>query len=58
MNTPTRRIVSVVLAGLLAAGAVGCGNKGPLVLPEAPPVDGPEEGAGEAGDGAPVADGR
>lgn len=28
----------VVSAGLLVAGAVGCGNKGPLVLPAKPPA--------------------
>jgi predicted small lipoprotein YifL len=41
----------VVLGGLLAAGTVGCGNKGPLVLPAKP-------SAAVVGDqGGPLADG-
>ena len=36
MNTFNRNIIMVALAGLVAVGVVGCGNKGPLVLPERP----------------------
>lgn len=43
MTTFTRQIAMVMLGGLLAAGLVGCGNKGPLVLPERPVVEEPEE---------------
>lgn len=39
MNTLNRKIIAVALAGLVTAGVVGCGNKGPLVLPQRPAVD-------------------
>ena len=32
-----------MLVGLVAAGVVGCGNKGPLVLPDRPLVDEPAD---------------
>lgn len=38
MNILTRPIFRVMCAGLLAGAIVGCGNKGPLVLPAKPPV--------------------
>ena len=39
MNTLNRNIIMVALAGLVAVGVVGCGNKGPLVLPERPAAE-------------------
>ena len=38
MNSSLRNVLWVVSAGLLVAGAVGCGTKGPLVLPAKPPT--------------------
>lgn len=38
MNIFKRPIFRVMWGGLLALGIVGCGNKGPLVLPARPPV--------------------
>jgi len=50
MNIFQRPIFRVMCAGLLASAIVGCGNKGPLVLPAKPvvaepagiPVEGPD----------------
>jgi|GEM_PF-3801275 len=40
MNIFKRPIFRVMWGGLLALGIVGCGNKGPLVLPaDTEPVD-------------------
>ena len=36
MNISKRPIFRVMCAGLLAAAIVGCGNKGPLILPAKP----------------------
>lgn len=38
MNIFKRPIFRVMWGGLLALGIVGCGNKGPLVLPARPPA--------------------
>lgn len=38
MNILTRPLFRVMCAGLLASAIVGCGNKGPLVLPAPPPA--------------------
>jgi predicted small lipoprotein YifL len=38
----TARILRPVLLCLLLAGAAGCGNKGPLYLPESPSETAPE----------------
>ena len=38
MNIFKRPIFRGMCAGLLAIGIVGCGNKGPLVLPARPPA--------------------
>ena len=43
MTTFNRQIAMWMLVGLVAAGVVGCGNKGPLVLPERPQADEPVE---------------
>lgn len=38
MNIFERPLFRVMCAGLLASAIVGCGNKGPLVLPAPPPA--------------------
>jgi predicted small lipoprotein YifL len=45
---PLRKLRAAALAALLAAGAAGCGQQGPLVLPpEARPVEPAQPTPGE-----------
>lgn len=46
----------VVLGGLLAVGTVGCGNKGPLVLPAKPSAAVVGEPEADLAEPAPAAD--
>lgn len=47
MNILTRPLFRVMCAGLLASAIVGCGNKGPLVLPAPPPAAEQPEQSGQ-----------
>ena len=48
MPRPTALIPGLLLASLLATGLTGCGQKGPLKLPEAAPAPAPAQAASAA----------